>query len=171
VPANDVNELTCGLQTEEETGGRELLGRLPGAMLVAGALGLFSLDAEARRRKRKKKKRKKPTQALPPPASPPPPPPPPPPPAPVCVRCPKICETMQLVTCKPLTETEVCVCAWTTAGNGTCVNIVDGLNCDDPVDECDINADCQIGEVCIPIDDNNCCSETTGNRCFPVCTP
>lgn len=165
MPANAIDELTCGLQTEEDTGRRGLLGRLPGAMLVAGALGLFSLDAEARRRKRKKRKKKKPTQALPPPVSPPPPL------APVCERCPKICETSQLVLCKPLTETESCLCAWTTAGMATCVNIVDGLNCDDPIDECNINADCEVGETCIPIDDKNCCSETTGNRCFPVCAP
>jgi hypothetical protein len=144
VQANDLDERTCG-QGAESTARRGLLRSLPAAAL-AGAIALFSRDAEAR-------KRKKP---------------------PLCVRCPKLCETVHVVLCQPRTDTVRCACVWTTTGKAVCANtitIFDSGKCKS-TNECTHDADCGSGNVCVLVDEKNCCpAGKAGNLCFPVCTP
>lgn len=147
---------------------------------LTGVMGRFAPGAASRRRKHKKKHKPSPPspppQASPPPFSPPPPPVPPPPPAPLCDRCPKLCETPHVVLCKPRTDTERCACAWTAAGRPVCVNTVtlaeDAAGTCRATDQCASDADCASGQACVLVDETHCCQAgTAGNLCLPVCTP
>jgi hypothetical protein len=143
MPANDVAEPICGLEPTSAAR-RGLLRWLP-ALALTGASDLVAPGAA---RKRKKK-------------------------APLCGRCPKLCETQHVVLCTPRTDTERCACAWTTSGKPVCVNTItlfDPGKCKS-TNECVRDADCGTGEACILVDDQHCCpAGKAGNLCFPICS-
>jgi hypothetical protein len=159
-----------GVLVAEGTVRHGLLRGLP-AVGLGALVSLFSREAVARRKKKKRKKKnsRPPTATVPPPSPPPPPPLPP-----LCERCPKLCESRNVVLCKPRTETERCACAWTTTGKSVCVNtitIFDTGKCK-ATNECERDSECGAGQACILIDDTNCCpAGNSGNLCFPICTP
>lgn len=142
--ANDHDDPICG-RAPTPAPRRRLLRRLP-MVALAGVVGLVAPDVAARKRKKK---------------------------APLCARCPKLCETPHVVLCKPRTETERCACVWTTTGKAVCVNtitIFEPATCSS-TNKCTRDTDCAAGEACILVDDQRCCpAGKAGNLCFPVCT-
>jgi hypothetical protein len=132
---------------ESGRGGAVRRGMLRGAALgiAAVALGRFGGELAAKPKKKKKS---------------------------LCKSCPKLCETADIVTCKPVVNQEVCACARTTTGESTCVGFTSGnIGCQ-ATDQCQTDADCPANNACIKVDDVNCCTPgMTGNLCKPICKP
>jgi hypothetical protein len=136
---------------EPGRGGKVRRGMLRGlaAGVAAVAIGRFGGATAAKRKKKK----------------------------PLCKRCPKFCEAKDVVLCRPTPnpETVLCVCARTTAGGSTCVNVRAGDDCS-ATDQCRADADCPSNNACITVhaiteSPAGCCDPgMTGNLCKPICT-
>lgn len=146
VAAQRADDMTDGV-TSGGAVRRGLLGGLA-ASALAGLTGHLGGGAAARKRRKKK---------------------------PLCKRCPKICEgRRQLVTCRPLSPgaSSICVCARKTNDKVACVGASIGSPtfCSE-TDQCQVDNDCDAGEVCIKtIDDGICCpAGQAGNLCVAEC--
>jgi hypothetical protein len=85
----------------------------------------------------------------------------------VCQGCPKVCETRNLVFCKPVTEDEQCACARTTSGTSACLNFA--RPCADE-DECRVDGDCGPEQACVSVRGGFCCNDSgQGNQCLDKC--